>query len=319
MLDAQSVIVRKVNKTEGGAPSLPKIADILNVFVKKVELLLRAKLETTADAMVVESSTRRLSDVLENMMMPAMIGMVEIEGTSTPAMVALDLDLANHIIDLEMGGQADQNPSFTTRFPTATDGQVCAPIVDLVMAAFRESISTVLKAPNIPQMRCKMFEHDPMMAAMVVEHAEVAVFQVSLDIGEAARSGNFELIVPMSVFDEIKSILQKDGGRGKIQGQRSVWTGHMIDVVLDSKLDVKSVVDLSNFSIAELARLSVGDVLPLPRGALQEMSFQIDMGEEQREIAKVQLGAFKKNKAVKLLSKPDPEFFEELKDVLVVN
>lgn len=286
----------------------------MTVLNKHIEKEARIYLGSVVEAMTLEVETKVFSDVVDAISMPAMIGMVEIDGSERAAIIDLDLDLVYHVVDLRLGGLPGEHPEFTARRPTPIDNEICGALVNIALEGFSRGLSDAYGADDRLDMQCSGFEHLPMQANIVTEKADVLCVQVSLDIGEAARSGNFTLVLPFSTLDRVKAKLQRSAGLSSAAAT-DAWAQHMLDVVLDTEVEMTPVLHATTLSVGELSDLSVGQMLRLTEGAHEQISLQINACGEDVEIAKARLGAMKDSKALKLISEPDPSFVGPMRAV----
>ena len=73
---------------------------------------------------------------------------------------------------------------------------------------------------------------------------------------------------------------------------------HMRDVLRVTPLPLVALIDRCSMSVAELSRLKVGDVLPLPESTLDDIVIELDSGAERLRLAAGRLGARGRRKAV---------------------
>lgn len=311
---SENLIRTKVESTRKINSPLPRMNDILSDLIKHLEGEARTYLGTLVEAMILDTETKGFSDVLDAMSMPAMIAILEIDGLERAALVNLDLDLVYHIVDLRMGGSPSELPEFGARRPTGIDNAMCTPLVDMVLAGFSKGLSKAFGVEASTPMRCMYFEHLPMSANIAPERSDVLCVKVSLDIGESARSGDFELVLPFATLDLLTARLKKSSAISAAN-TRDAWAGHMLDVILETPMEIRSVIHSSIYSVAEISRLEVGGVLPLHDDAHRSVAVQMELPGEPMTIARAQLGALKANKALKLKTDPDPDFFAPLKQL----
>ncbi|MEL6978875.1 MAG: hypothetical protein AAGM38_09375 [Pseudomonadota bacterium] len=289
--------------------------DIVTELIKAVEKKARAYLGTIVEGMILEIETKSFSEVLDGMSMPAMIGIVEVEGVDRAAFVNLDMDLVFHVVDLRMGGSPSELPEFAARRPTGIDNAMCAPLVDMIAEGFSRGLNAAFGVDEEIPMRCTNFEHMPMSANIAPERSDVLSVKVSLDIGEAARSGDFEFVLPFSALDLMATRLKKSSSH--TSNSRDAWAAHMLDVVLETPLDIQPVLHSAIYSVADVSDLEVGGMIILDEDAQHNVQVQVDLPDEPLLVlGSARLGSLKRNKALKMLSEPDPEFFEPLRSMV---
>lgn len=315
--DVENIIARKLETARTVSAPLPKITDILDKYAKNTEKGARSYIGCIVESMILDSEIRKFSDILDEISMPAMIAIVSIQGVDRAALINIDLDLVYHVVDLRMGGSPTELPEFAARRPTSIDWNMCLPLVSIALNGFSEAVSdtfNITEEADRISMECTGYEHQPMLANITSDHSDCLFVRMAMDIGEAARSGNFDLIIPLSSLDSMKSRVQKNSSVQSANGD--AWAEHMINVVLDTEMELYPVLQSSLFSVAELSRLEIGQVLPLDEDAHQQMKIMLDGQAAPISIANGRLGAFKSHKALKLIGQPDREFFEPMRDAV---
>ncbi len=308
-----NVISKKIEGARKISAPIPKLDEILGKLAKYIEKHARGYLGSVVEAMILDHEIKNFSDVLDGISMPAMVGIIEIDRRERQALINLDLDLVYHIVDLRMGGLPTELPDFVARRPTTIDWSMCQPLVDIALDGLAASLSEALGRNEICEFSCSTFEHLPMLANIVPDRADVLCVQVSLDIGEAARSGNFEIVLPLAALDVVKSAIGKSTERAT--DGRDAWAEHMFEVALQTEIEVSPVLQATNFSVAELSRLEVGQILSLDPDVHKNVSLNVAMGEQQRTLATCKLGALKGMKALKLTSDIDPDFLKPMRQL----
>ncbi|MEL6317373.1 MAG: FliM/FliN family flagellar motor switch protein [Pseudomonadota bacterium] len=287
--------------------------EVLAKLAKNIEKHARAYLGSVVEAMILDHEIRTFSDVLDGISMPAMIGIIEIDRRERAALINLDLDLVYHVVDLRMGGLPTELPEFVARRPTSIDWSMCQPLVDIALDGFSQALSESFGRSDIVEFHCTTFEHLPMLANIVPDRSDVLCVQVSLDIGEAARSGNFELVIPLAALDAMKASIGKST---KVSDDgKDAWADHMFDVVMQTEIELTPVLQTTQFSVAQLSKLEIGQVLPLEPEAHKNVTLNVSMGDDTHMLATGRLGALKGMKALKLTSDPDQQFINPLAQV----
>ena len=310
---SENLVRKKVESARKINSPLPRLNETLNELVKRLEKDARAYLGTLVEAMILDIETKSFSDVLDAMSMPAMIGILEIDSVDRAALINLDLDLVYHVVDLRMGGSPSELPEFGARRPTGIDNSMCMPLVAMILDGLSKGLGQAFGVDDEVDMRCRTFEHLPMSANIAPERSDVLCVKVSLDIGESARSGDFDLVLPFATLDLLAARLKNSSAISS--NGRDAWAGHMLDVVLETPIGLRPVIHSAQYSVAEISRLEVGGLLMLDEDAHRSVEVQMDLPGEPMAIAKARLGSLKSNKALKLLSDPSPDFFEPLRSL----
>ena len=110
----------------------------------RMRLLVKTMIGTTVGARPGHQARRRHR---RRSPAPAMLGLVDVEDADTPGLIALESDLAYHLIDLTLGGDPVQAPEPVARPFTAIDMALCRLHLDAILAAFAHAIGANLGRP----------------------------------------------------------------------------------------------------------------------------------------------------------------------------
>ncbi|MEC9433720.1 MAG: flagellar motor switch protein FliM [Pseudomonadota bacterium] len=312
-LAADSAIRRKVAGNRVGRAPIPAIEEIGENFATLLDERLRGLMRTLTSAIVIDCEVRKLSSVLEEIPVPAMIAVVDVRGSTNSALMNIGMDLLFHIVDLRMGGDPAAAPGPIARSVTSIDCVLCEEFIRLVLEAFEAALRVHLGPGIRSAMKLDHFEQHVTMVRIAPEQADVLVLKLSLDMGEAARSGEFDFVLPLAVLDSYRA-----AAPGSAQGSRArsdIWSRHMAKAANDAPVRLRAVLHRQKLSVAELQALEVGGLLPLPREAREEAELVIE-GPTGGALATGRIGAVDGIKAVKLADAPDPALLAGLKRML---
>ena len=89
-------------------------------------------------------------------------------------------------------------------------------------------------------------------------------------------------------------------------------------VVKQTQLSVTAVIDRCKMDVADLARLEVGGLFPLSDVTLDDVDLEMKVSGEVRSVGRGRLGAYKRNKAIRIIKPPERGFLEPLAEALGV-
>ena len=90
----------------------------------------------------------------------------------------------------------------------------------------------------------------------------------------------------------------------------------MLSSVLETELPLKGVVNLSSFSVGELARLEQGQLIELPQEAIRRITLQAEAAEGPITVMTGKLGTIDRQKAIRLAEPPTEAFLAPLRRVV---
>ncbi len=315
-LAGESAIRRKVAGNRVGRAPIHGIEEIGENFAKLLDERLRGLMRTLTSAIVIDCEVRKLSSVLEEIPVPAMIGLIDVKGSQNSALINIGMDLIFHIVDLRMGGNPAAAPMPVARSVTAVDCALCEEFIRLALEAFEAALRIQLGAGIRSAMKLDHFEQHVTMVRIAPEHSDVLVLRLSLDMGEAARSGEFDLVLPLAVLDAYRAAAPTQTGGASSRAKADIWSRRMARAAADAPVRMNAVLHRQKLRLADIQALEPGSVIPLPRESREAVELCIEGASEKEIFALGRLGAVEGGKAVKLTQGPDAALLEGLQRML---
>ncbi|MEM9099027.1 MAG: FliM/FliN family flagellar motor switch protein [Pseudomonadota bacterium] len=311
-----NVLAKKINSKGVGRAPIRQLEQFNDNFVKELDARLRQRLRTITETMIIDYEVRKLSSVLEEIPFPAMLAVYGFEQTEDRALVNLSNDLTFHVIDIVMSGDPSELPTPTALAMTEIGCTICLDFVNEMLASFSDAMSTALRAPMPEGLKLFEFEQHATMLSIAPDNADVLVIKGNVDIGDAARNGDFELIVPFSMLDILQSAARRSGPRKQANSEIDLWSGHMRLVASCVDVRVYSVLQRLQIPVKEVKTLEVGQMLTLSPDSMEDVSLVLGSTDASQSFATGKLGMHKKNRAVKLTKAPDPGFQTHLSSMM---
>lgn len=312
---AETAIRRKLSGARVGRAPIPEVEEIGENFAKLLDERLRGLVRTITSAIVLDCEVRKLSAVLEDIPVPAMLALVDVRGSQNAAMINIGSDLMFHIVDLRMGGDAAAAPMPTARSVTAIDCALCEEFIRLTLEAFEAALRLHLGAGLRSAMTLERFEQHVTMVRIAPEHSDVLVVRLSLDMGEAARSGDFDLVLPLAVLDSYRAAATGTSHAAE-RARPDIWSRRMARAAADAPVRLRAELHRERMRLADLQTLEVGSLLPLPREAREAVELRIEGSPDGEPLARGRLGAVEGKKAVKVIDPPEPGRADGLRRIL---
>jgi flagellar motor switch protein FliM len=223
--------------------------------------------------------------------------------------------LVDHVVDILAGGNPDISRTLPSRTPTAIDAALCSQVTGSMLAHFNEEIRALTNGVGLASFGWGRNEHMPVNLQYSLPDQQYLVFRVNLDIGNDARGGGFHLALPLSLIEPVETVLRQSGAIRTL-GESENWTRHMRRVVNRTQLKVTAVIDRCQMDVADLARLEVGGLFKLSDVTLDDVVLEMQVAGELRRVGRGRLGAYKRNKAVRIIEPPESGFLEPLAEML---
>jgi flagellar motor switch protein FliM len=275
-------------------------------FARGVEDRIRLLVKTMIGTTVGAARVAKLADATAEITGPAMLGLVDVEDADTPGLVALESDLAYHLIDLTLGGDPVQAPAPVARPFTAIDMALCRLHLDAILAAFAHAIGANLGRPLTKGLSVRDLRQSLSQLRLAPDYIDVLVFGMNLTLGEAGRQGRFTLVLPLSALDVIRASIQARNVQAAKDRPNDLWKTLMRRAAASAPVPVDAVLHRQTLSLAALQGLQVGQILEIPRQAVEEIRLAIPQpGGRTALLAQGRLGVYLDNKVIKLSTPPD--------------
>lgn len=314
---AENVLTRKLRRGGVARSPLPDTEMIGETFARLVEHRLRPLVKTMIGAMVTECRVMKLSEALQSVSVPAMLGVVEVEDADSQGLLNVDTDLAYHLIDLMLGGDPAAAPIPTTRTFTSIDMAVCRLPLDELLAAFAEAVSSTLGRPLTKRIGIRDRRQNISHVQIAPDYVDALVLSIVLDIGEAARTGSFGLLLPLATLDVILAAFKEKSGEAARHRPDDLWKVQMRRTAIGAPVRIDAVLHRQALTVAVLQSLRPGDLIEIPGNAPDAVQLTIAQpGGRTAVLATGRLGAFQGSKVVKLDTPVDPRVREHVKRAL---
>ena len=279
----------------------------------RLRLMVKTVIGTTAGAVRVA----KLADAIRTVSGPAILGLVDVEDADTPGLMAIEPDLAYHLVDLTLGGDPVQAPTPLARPFTAIDMALCRLHLDAILAAFAHAIGANLGRPLTKGLTIRDLRQSLSQLRLAPDYIDVMVFGMELTLGEAGRRGRFTLVLPLSALDVIRASIQARNVQAAKDRPNDLWKTLMRRAAANAPVPVDAVLHRQTLSLAALQSLQVGQVLEIPRQAVEEIRLAIPQpGGRTALLAQGRLGVYLDNKVIKLTTPPDPRVVAHIERAL---
>lgn len=302
-----SILVRKMRQGGVARSPLPDTGLIGEAFARHAEDRLRAIAKCGLEVLVDECRVTRLGDAASEIVSPAMIGLLAIEGAETRAFLAVDGALTWHLTDLLLGGDAAEAGAVSTRPFTAIDmglGRLC---LETLVRAFEEALATAL-GRALPRGLALIDQRHTMSQIRVApDYVDTLKIRLSVAIGEAGRTGRLDVVVPLATLDVIRAAVAEEGAADARERPNDLWRAAMRRAAAAAPVTLDAVIHRERMTLGALGSMRPGQIIEIAPDAPRTV--EITLGQPGRRpavLAHAQLGAYQGRKVVRLRVAPDP-------------
>ncbi len=312
----ENVLSRKLSSKGVGRSPISDTEKLGDRFVRLAEKNIGRILRTSVSGMVLEAEVTRLSTVAEGIPVPAFLGVLDFEGAEASTLINLSADVVYHIVDLLMGGDPDTCPMPTTRSFTAVDYALLDDILEAISESFGDALSEMLGGALKKKFELVDIQQNITNVTIAPDNADVLLINTALDIGDAARGGDVDIVVPLSVLDIIRSSIEKKVKKGD-GTVRDIWRERMKRAASEADIPLNAILHKATYKAQFLEELEVGQILPISSKAPQNVALVTNAkGSAPNDVATAKLGAFEGKKVLKLTTTPNADLLNYLTKVM---
>lgn len=316
MQAAQNVLVKKLNHGGVARSPLPDADSIGQAFARQLEDRLRPLVKASISAMVLECKIVKVSEAVEDISVPAILGMVEVEHAALKGLVVSDTELSYHLIDLALGGDASEAPIPITRAFTEIDKAICKLALKATISSFIEALTLIIGKPMEKEVKIVDIRQDISQTRFAPDYVDVLVFNLVLDIGEAARSGSLQLLLPLATLDVMYAAM-KEKAVVEDSKPQDLWKKMMRQAAAVAPVAVSGVLHRHRMTISKIQEMRKGDILEIPSDATDRVELTLDTRDGKSfQIATGRLGTYQGAKVVKLTNDVDERVVEQIRKSL---
>ncbi|MCI5047845.1 MAG: FliM/FliN family flagellar motor switch protein, partial [Aquisalinus sp.] len=216
--------------------------------------------------------------------------------------------LVSRLAARKLSSDSEETPENTE--PGLLDLYLLQPLVQQLIDALR----TIYSRINDPEISSDFMLRDQALSLEelndIDEEADLFYYSLSL-YNNKENPPLIGFCFPYAVLEKI-SLLDNNRVSNIDFDSDDPWSGHMRSTVLQSRLALSIVLDSCQMSVGDCSRLEKGQVLSLPGVSLDDLAVKAQTRSGKVDIARSELGIFKRNKAIKLHGDLDEEFLMNL-------
>ncbi|MEC7762811.1 MAG: FliM/FliN family flagellar motor switch protein [Pseudomonadota bacterium] len=182
-------------------------------------------------------------------------------------LVLVDPDTLAALIEMQTTGRVVARPA-VARAPTRTDAIMCADFIDRVLELLetRAVEADIAIAPALAGFRYALALSEPRAIPMTLDDVPYRRFHIPLDLGRGAKQGTLDLILP---FDAAPSAQVATA-----TGDPAGFTEALAEAVSRTEAHLRGTLHRMDMTLSEVAALTVGSVIAIPREALGQVAIE---------------------------------------------
>jgi len=225
-------------------------------FARYLRETLLTFMRRSADIMVGPVRIQRYADFERNLPVPANLNMVRLQPLRGTALFAFDPNLVFLVIDSLFGSDGRYHMRVEGRDFTQTEQRIIQRLLDLTLASYTRSWQPVHPLTT-EYLRAEMHTRFASIAS-----ANEAVVVTTFRIEFGALGGDLNICLPYTMIEPIRDLLMRPlQHHSHAVDQR--WQQQLSRQVRSAQIELVAQLGHIDTQVSKLARLQVGDVLPL--------------------------------------------------------
>ena len=242
-----------------------------------------AGLEATVSGFLQDRAT--LADILTTLEGPRLVFMTQ--GQSGAIGLGIwDIAAVAAVVEHLVTGRVVPGPP-EDRAPTPTDAAVLTDMFDRIMQQFDDTLAVADDLPPVTGFRASSVMENARAVALALDDVAYRRYRVSVDFSGGAKTGELQLIFPW----------RPESGASACRQQSREWALRWEQAVKASRARIEAVLFRLPMPLEKAMQLQVGDIVVLPRKALDNVSLE---GPDRKAVAVGRLGQSHGMRAVRL-------------------
>lgn len=236
--------------------SLPRLEHLNRQLARRLERSLMRQLRVETKVTVRAIETLHFETVCDSFPVPPLLALIALKPLPGPALIFIDPPLINSLVDRYFGG-ANGGERVGER-EAYTPGELR--VSEIVITRFLEIMKEVWRPVIDLQPEHVQSESDLTQVQLAAPNDPVVKCEFSVEPGESL--GRVQLILPMEtllpVFDSLDGA-ERTGGDTRDEA----WAEMLRQHILEAIVEVTSDIGETELSLARVAELAPGDIIPI--------------------------------------------------------
>lgn len=240
-----------------GKVRLPALSRANDRYSQILRATLYDMVQKPAEVSFTSLDSVKLGDFLERQLTPTAFGIFNFTQLSGMGMLAVGPQLLFCIVSTFFGGEGEQTRDDSKVEFSATETRVAQGFIRQALRNLEDAWAEMLEVKAVPT----GFESNPAMALITDKTDSIIVSNFRADI-EGIGGGDFCLALPKAMVEPVIDAMSAES-RADQPNDNPMWQRALRAQLLDVPTETRAVLATLPTSVREVARLRVGDVLPI--------------------------------------------------------
>lgn len=233
---------------------LPMLEVVYDKFERLLSTSLRQYTADNVDVTIMNMTSVRFGDYLNQIPLPAGIVVVNAMGLEDYVLLVYESNLIYAVVDVMLGGRKARPVPVTGRQFTAIERKILDTLTDIVLRDLGECF-----APIAPiQFKAERMEINPRFT-VISQEANVSIL-VTVKVNLEGREGRMQFCLPYATLEPIREQLLQQF-MGEKFGQDNIWENHLSQELYHTTVTMDAVLDEMTLPLSEVLEWRVGDTI----------------------------------------------------------
>ncbi|HHJ19485.1 MAG TPA: flagellar motor switch protein FliM [Gammaproteobacteria bacterium] len=234
---------------------LPLLEVVNDKFRKNFSVEMTTMLRQPVTVTVSDFSTHKYQEYTHSLPEGVSINRVQLNPLPGTSLICLDPTLVFTLVDSFFGGNGQPTAQRNRQDFTPTELRLVERTIECAFRALKEAWKNIYEiSPEFLRAELNTQVTSPANPSEVMLTSK---FKMALSLGD----GEFHIAIPYSTLEPIRPYLK--AAIDKPEETNSAWSQNFKEMVLDSPLEVQSIIAETPITFRQLIKLQTGDFIPL--------------------------------------------------------
>ncbi len=235
---------------------LPMLEVVFDKFERFLSTSLRHFTADNVEVTLINMTSVRFGDYLNNVALPAGIQVVKAEGLDDYVLLVYQSQLIYSVVDILLGGRKSRPSRVGDRSFTTIERSILDNMTEVVLNDLTEAFSSVSPVA----FKAERMEVNPRFAMITRENNAAILVTIRINLEE--REGTLQFCLPYATLEPVRDQLLQQFVGEKL-GQDNIWENHLAQELFSTGVKMQAVLDEFPISLSDVMKWKIGDTLPL--------------------------------------------------------
>ncbi len=256
LMDAEVTPYDLLSRDMGVSGRMPALDMVNDRFIRNMHSSLFNMLRRTAEISLVGVSMQNFSEYVKTINKPANINKISVKPLRGTGLFVIDPQLVFTTVDNYFGGDGRYQGSSEGRDFTPTEMRIIQLLMKISFADLQKAWEPVAKL----EYGYIGSETNPQFVNVINPTEVVIITSFKIELG--GGGGEFQLVIPLSMYDPIRELLET-GAPATEEVVDPRWRRALTDEMKSATVKLDSFMGHTQLSLGEILNLNPGDVIPV--------------------------------------------------------